>query len=436
MRRTFGCPARVLVLGIMILLSGGCGRETSEGPATGPAAEPAASIAESRRLPPPKVFGWRGDGTGSFPETDPPTQWDADEDKGIIWETKVGASYSSPVVVGDRIFVAAEKDKLLCVDRRNGSVLWEKNNGFAELPEDLKVKEKRPPSDCGFSTPTPVTDGRHIWAVFGTGIVVCYDLDGSRRWVRHFDIPPATEYGRSASPVLVGDKLLLTLGHLLAVDPSTGKLLWEAKEAMAGYGTPAVAKIGDVDVAITPFGSCVRLSDGRMLTEDVSSLDYNSPIVHEGKVYFVGQVAKAVGLREKGGDAIECKTLWEVELEGEFYASPVYHEGTLYVASNEGKLYALNAKTGETVFGKQLDIPSAAGMMGMEPANIYPSLAVAGGSIFVGNATGDMLVLQPGTECKEVSRNILDDGSAACPVFDGRDLFLRGADMLYKIGRK
>ena len=103
---------------------------------------------------------------------------------------------------------------------------------------------REPAAGCGYSAPTPVTDGQVIYACYGSGIVCCYDLEGKRRWSRYFDLPAGPQYGRSASPVLAGGKLLITLSNLMALEPGTGASIWQAEKAEPSYGTPAVAKIG------------------------------------------------------------------------------------------------------------------------------------------------------------------------------------------------
>ena len=121
-------------------------------------------------------------------------------------------------------------------------------------------------------------------------------------------------------------------------------------------------------------------------------------------------------------------------MEGEFYASPVYHEGILYCVSNEGHLYALDAKTGRWCIARSSDIPSASGKSGGPPANLYASPTLAGQYLVVCNDTGDSLVISPGRQYQKVSRNVLDKGSGASPVADGRLLLVRGGLKLYGLG--
>jgi outer membrane protein assembly factor BamB len=389
-------------------------------------------------------FGWRGDGSGRFPAAAPPTQWNSDEGAGICWKTAVGKGASSPVIAGQKVFITAEPALLVCLDR-SGKVLWQGDDGLANLPPGIPPPQKRAAAhrDCGYATATPATDGKFVYAGYGTGVVTCHDLDGKRQWVRLFDQEQESQYGRTASPLLVGDVLLVTVNHLIALRRQTGETLWEAPDAKATYGTPAPARIGGVDVVFTPHGECVRLSDGRVLAKKLCKLEYTSPVVHEGTVYFVGQETFAARLpaatpghgRGYPAEQIKLARLWESDdVEGELYASPVYHEGILYCVSNEGNLYALDAKTGALVYRQELDIPSASGKSGGPPANLYASLTLAGRYLLLCNDTGDSLVISPGRQYRKLSRNVLDKGSGASPVADGQLLLVRGGLKLYGLG--
>jgi outer membrane protein assembly factor BamB len=386
-----------------------------------------------------QAVGWRGDGTGRIPSADPPIEWDIDEGKNILWKVEVGPGQSSPVIVGGRAFVTAEPDLLVCVDLASGKVVWRQENGYGALPPGTKRTEKPPPTvaGCGYATPTPASDGRWVYACYGTGIVACSDLAGKRRWIRFVDLPQVTQYGRSVSPVLAGGKLLIGISGMTALDPQSGEILWHAAEAKPTYGTPVVTRIGDADVALTPGGDCVRLADGKLLARKLSSNTYTSPVVDASVVYYAGPPARAFRLREKTGETIQPQKLWENdEVEGESFASPLWHEGILYCASNAGNLYALDAASGKLLFKKALEIRSADPKRGAEPANIYPSLTLAGKHLLVGNDVGETLVLSPGRQYKEVARNYLDKGCGASPAVGADKLLLRGGANLYCVGRR
>jgi len=377
--------------------------------------------------------GFRGDGSGRYPGAEPPLEWS--DAKNIVWSTKIGPNkYSSPVVVGRRIFVVADPALLVCVDAADGKILWQKSNGFADLPE--KVAEKKPPGDAGNTTPTPVSDGRYVYAVFGTGIVACYDLDGARQWIRYFNLKPAQEYGRAASPLLAGGKLLITLSYLLALDPKTGQEAWSNKNVPELYGTPVAASIAGVDVAVMPSGQVVRLQDGAILAAQLGGLKFASPIVQGDTVYLMQAGSFAQRLSAAASDKWEAKQLWDQELENTFYASALCHQGLIYAISNEGNFYIVDAKDGKILVTQELNILTRRDRPELPVANMYPSLALAGNRLYVFNDLGDALVLEPGRVYKELKRNHLGEGHGGAPAFDGKRLYLRSGENLHCVGEK
>lgn len=379
------------------------------------------------------ISGWRGDGSGRFPEATPPIEWDGETGKNILWKTKVGLSkFSSPAVVKDKIFVVAEPAQLLCLDAADGKILWTRANGFADLP--VKVEEKPALGQQGNTTPTPVSDGRFVYAAFGSGIVACYDLEGARQWIQFLEAPPGLDFGRSSSPALLGDLLLVSVHHLFALEAKTGKVVWKNESVTERYGTPIAARLGGVALGLTPSGQIVRVADGRECFT-ATELQYASPVVQGSVAYFVGTSSSAVTISANGGE-VAFKAIWKTDLEGSYYASPVYDQGLLYTASNEGVLLILDATDGRIVASKELPISSGAGRPNQPNANIYPSLALAGKYVFVSNDMGDTLVLESGREGKEVRRNNLGEGFSGAPVFAGSRMYVRAKERLYCVGVK
>ena len=226
--------------------------------------------------------GWRGDWSGAFSSPQPPTAWSQTEH--VAWKARLpGASNGSPVAVGSRVFVCAEPTWLLCFDRHDGKLLWkvehnydkvlppdelaaaerdlaaaaqirkqvdalhkqldENHRGLKDAPDDAALIARRnelrsqidrakdelkpleryriPDRAAGCTTPTPASDGQHVFVLFGTGIAACYDLDGKPVWIRLLE-RPEVEWGQTASPLLVGKYLLAQTKQLVALDTESG----------------------------------------------------------------------------------------------------------------------------------------------------------------------------------------------------------------------
>ena len=160
--------------------------------------------------------------------------------------------------------------------------------------------------NTGYSTPTPVSDGRFVYAVYGTGVAACFDLDGGRRWVRQIGKPAAT-CGQVASPLLIGGKVIVHFAHptekppegkkfigaipgrvpcLTALDADTGGVVWQTTVG-AGAGTPVPLLLGADYVLATPAGDIVRAADGKRLVSGSLVVQYNSPAVEGSTLYYV-----------------------------------------------------------------------------------------------------------------------------------------------------
>lgn len=397
------------------------------------AAVVAAAFVLPLRAGPPT--GWRNDGNGIFPGATPPVEWSFKPEKNIAWHTTVGASYSSPVVVGDRVFLTAEPDKLLCVARDDGKVLWEKTNNFGDLPAELNATDPKLQSNCGYTTPTPISDGKNVFVVMGTGIVASYDLDGERNWISYLRVEPTNSFGRSASPRLVDGLLIAPVTVLFGLDAATGKTVWKSPDADSGFGASAVMQVGGTKVLVTPAGSVVRVNDGKVLARTHAAASYSSPVVEGDVVYFVSSHCAAIKLAPKGPDAVEARKVWSADLDGEFFASPILLDGWLYAINKDSVYNVLDARTGKIALAGPLQLPP-----GGEPGDAtrtfaYPSVSVAGGRLYAGNTKGEWELLDPADrdnlKATEIRMNRLPDGSAASPAFAGKQMFVRSGAELY-----
>jgi hypothetical protein len=189
--------------------------------------------------------GWRGPtGTGVSPEDNLPTEWG--REKNVRWRVDLpGPGNASPIVWGDRVFVAqavAEGNRrtLICFDRKTGKQLWQSGVAYAE---------KEPTHETNpYAAGTPATDGQRVYACFGSAGVFAYDLDGKELWRR--DLGKLNHmFGNAISPVLHGDLCILNYGpdmarggRLVALNKATGEVAWEAEppkvDPASGGGGP------------------------------------------------------------------------------------------------------------------------------------------------------------------------------------------------------
>jgi outer membrane protein assembly factor BamB len=421
--------------------------------------------------------GWRSDASGCFLDVTPPTRWSPTEN--VVWKTEMpGRSFGSPVVVGDCIFVVSDPAELLCVAAADGKILWSRTNSASEaighdraqqvlerwnalndrknrvrkqyselkrskpdaksehdeLKEQLQDIEaemrdtmrKNPVPEnrgSGNTAATPICDGKHVFAVFGTGIVAAYDMQGERKWIRFVE-GATIGFGHASSPVLVDDKLIVHFNDMAALDTETGKTVWR-KELPARHATPIVVRVGTTSAIVSPSGHVVRASDGKLLAADPAlQVSEGSQIAQQGVVY--AQAGKTSAFRlPTGGDLTDLELLWQTNASGgRRTPSPVIHNGLLYGVTTNGILEVLDVESGDIEYRRRLDIGS----------NIYSSVTAAGDYIYITSTKGTTLVLHAGRKYMVAGQNQLEP-MGSNPVFVGKRMYLRGHKHLYCIAQ-
>lgn len=441
----------------------------------------------------PKVVeagrGWRGNGTGNFRGATPPLNWSKGQN--VLWRTPLPApSNASPVVAGDRIFVCAEPDSLLCLEASTGRMLWQRTHRYldtlapekaaeaeaairdaeatrvemqkAELTErrlrtslkstpddpesrarlaetEAKIAQLKqrmgpaldyrlPPTEVsvnGYTTPTPATDGQHVFVFFGNGVAASYDLAGNRRWARIME-KPTDEYGHSSSPLLAGGKLFLLINSLHALDTATGTTLWQTP-AKRAWGSPVLLTLGGETSLLLPGGEIVRWSDGKVLTTKCPSITHSSPVVEDDAVYFIEAAAHALRLETpKRADRLKRKRLWDIRLPGDrYYASPVVAGGIVFALGQRGELTTIHAETGEVTFERTLELPGK--------VTFYPSIALAASHVFLTGDDGTTFVFTAEREPRLIAKNPLEPLRSSL-LFEGTRIYIRTLEALWCLG--
>lgn len=368
------------------------------------------------------ISGWRTDGTGRYPTAIPPINWSTE--KHVAWATPMpSTSNSTPVIVGKRLFVNSDPTTLLCVRVSDGEILWHRDNDIKWIDPEINDALPQAHGANGHSTPTPVTDGQYVYVVFGNGVAASYDLHGNRHWIQHLG-DPVHAWGHSSSPAMANGTLGVLIDDLIGLDVASGKEKWRVPSKQL-WGTPIATQVGEVDVFITPSGQIVRADNGEVLWHDLASLDYCSPVVSAGVVYFIEDQSVAYKLPDSlNGNPQE---LWFERIKQDrHYASPLIHDGLIYTVSRGEFLTVLETKTGKTVYTQQLDLG------GTNSNSVYPSVTLGGSHIYIANESGTTVVLEPGRHYREVYRNELERHRSS-PVFIGQRMYIRGMNHLYCI---
>ena len=403
----------------------------------------AAGVATAENWP-----AWRGPtGDGVSTETDLPVEWDTE--RNIAWKLPMPAwSGSTPIVWGDLIFlnVAVDDDdiELWCLDRDTGEPIWQRHLSGG----NRRLRKQN------MSSPSPVTDGEHVWVMTGTGILKAFDLDGNELWMR--DIPASygpfgLNWGYASSPLLHGGALLVQVLHgmrtddpsyVLRIDALSGETLWRVerptlavRESPDSYSTPALLEYdGTTEVVVTggdavtghdpETGQELWRADGLNPTRQRDYRIVASPLVRDGVIYAPTRVRPLLALRPGGrGDVLDTHVIWSSD-DGPDVPTPVTDGEYFYVVNDRGIVYVTDAKTGAPVYGPE--------RIGRGTYSASPVLA--DGKIYVTNENGLTTVLRTGPEFGVLAENDFDDYVLSSPAVSEGQLFIRTTGHLYAIG--
>lgn len=409
--------------------------------------------------------GWRGAArNGVSSETGLPLSWS--EKEGVLWKAALpGSGISNPIVWGDRVFITSSDGRdqdelhLICLRRDDGGEKWH-----------LRLWGSAPtlyhPTKSSMASPSPVTDGEHVFAFYGSGDVVCVDLDGGLVWQRSL----AGEYGpfenrfaASSSPLLYRDLLLLQCDHygpsyLLAIDKATGSNRWKADrpDVWLSWSSPQLTlaeNAYDKSAASSPKrprGSKSKPTAATNIGEELlvcgsHRLDAYDPATGK-KLWTVGGMSRecvptpvfghglifattgpnghTVCIRPGGhGDVTSSHVLWSTPRGAPFVPSPILVGDYLFLVDDKGIGTCLDATNGRMAWRKRLGGPVTA------------SPVAGDGKLYVCDESGKTIVIASDTgKYRELARNQLDEPIFASPAISQGRLFIRTAAHLYCIG--
>lgn len=392
------------------------------------------------QLPPGPWPQFRGPGgLGLVNARGLPVQWGPG--RGIVWKTDLpGAGTSSPVVIGDRIYLTAYTGEpgsglrlhLLAMARADGRVLWKKDIA-PRLPEQGQIREGH-----GWASSTVAADRERIFAFFGKTGVLAFDPSGRQLW--QTDVGSGLNgWGSSNSPILFGNLVIVNASveseSLVALDRNTGREVWRARGIQQSWNTPVLVPVGDgrTQLVVAVFGKVLGLDPqtGRQVWSCNTDIGwYMVPsVVHGGGVVYCigGRTGGALAIRMGGtGDVTGTHRLWTMR-KGSNVSSPVLVGSHLYwVHENLGVAYCVEASTGRLVYEERL--PGS--------GQIYASALAGDGKLYYVGRNGRVFVLAAAPRFQVLGSSDMRDGGVfnASPAAAGGQLLIRSDRALYCVG--
>lgn len=424
---------------------------------------------------------WRGPtGDGRSTETGLPTSWSDSE--GVTWKTPMPTwSGSSPIVWGDRVFVStaeggvrtegrrgrrgggapgdqpppkpeptpepdpdADRLSLWAIDRATGEVMWTRSLGGGN--EQMQKHN--------MSSPSPVTDGKSVWALTGTGVLEAFDFEGNELWGRDLQAEYGDfglNWGYASSPALHQGVLYVQVLHgmktddpsyVLAVNASDGSTLWRVerptdapRESPDAYTTPAVLERGGRTAIVVSGGDYVTGHDpatgeelwrlGGLNPEKNGNYRVVASAVIGGDMLFVPTRKEPFQAFRLGAAHAAPELAWTTR-EGPDVPTPVTDGERLYVVKDNGVMLALDPGSGDVVWGPQR----------LEVGTYSASPVLADGRIYVTNEAGLTSVVSAGPEFELLAENDLAAYTLSSPAVSDGQIFIRTERFLYCIGER
>jgi outer membrane protein assembly factor BamB len=324
---------------------------------------------------------------------------------------------------------------VMAIDRKSGRVLWERVAISAAPHEGYHHRYG------SFASNSPVTDGNLLYAFFGSRGVYAYSLDGRLAWSREF--PPMrmrNAFGEGTAPVLDGDRLILGFdqeenSYLLVLDKRTGNEIWRVdRDEVSAWSPPLVTEVSGKKQIIVSATRRVRAYDydtGKVIWE-TAGLGTNvipAPVVFQNVVVVMSGHRDpnllAIRLGRSGDLTGSDAILWTNQRGNSYTPSPVMHEGKIYFVTDSGLVNCFDVLTGEAHY-RQQRLP--------QPYNFKASPVGAGGKLYLATEQGDVVVLKLGTAFEVLATNTLSGQMfIASPAVAEGDLYLRGQNTLFCI---
>jgi outer membrane protein assembly factor BamB len=386
------------------------------------------------------------DGLGVSSEKNLPAQWSKEQN--LAWKLPLqGKGASAPAIVGDQVYITTQTEDnglhVWAIDRKKGELLWDREIERGKLPAN---------NLHNMATPTPISDGKLVWAMFGTGDLVCLERSGKTLWkrnlVKEYGVYK-TNHGYGSSPMLDNGKLFIVCMHqgpsyVLAIDAKSGKNLWkqdrnlEAKEeAQDSYSSPIFLRARGRTQLVLEGAESVTSYDpanGKLLWAS-GGLKVPHPYGRTISGLAAGEgtlVAVASGFQNRGYTvALKAdpkseseRKLWTQTKFAPDCPTPVIYQGKVYMIRDDGNASCLDLKTGEALWQERLF-----------SSNVKVSPVAGDGKVYFMSGQGNCTVVKAGNQFEVLAKNELNEPTLSTPAISRGQLFLRTDKALYCIGK-
>jgi len=344
------------------------------------------------------------------------------DDRNIRWRSEVpGRGHSSPIVVGDSVFLAtADDDKtsqmIVCLDRQNGRERWQTVIHQGGFPDRGSVHRK-----ATHANGTIACDGRRLYIAMlneGAITVTALDLQGAILWQREIG-KFVSKFGYAPSPILYKSLVIVAAdnkggGYLAAVDGETGQIVWRVNRGTGdSYSSPMVAHVGGRDQLLISGNDAVSSYDpgtGDQLwqTECIAEATCGTIVVSGDRIFASGGYpeSETICLSADG------ERLWSNQ-QKTYEPSMLVVGEKLLTVNDRGVAICWAAESGDQLWKQRL------------AGNFSASPVLVGDTVFVPNLEGDTFVFRAGDQYQAVARNRLGDDCYASPAVSAGEIFLR-----------
>lgn len=397
---------------------------------------------------------WRGPvDNGIAVKGNPPVKFS--ESENLKWKLPIqGKGHATPIVWGDKIIIEtatpADKNedmesfrsakstdlvldyKVILVDLNSGDIIWEKTVATEKPAESTHELGS-------WASNSPCTDGKLIYAYFGSRGIYCLDFEGNVIWEKDFgQMEKRMNFGEGASPYLYNDKIFIQWDHegdsyLYALNAKNGDELWTKKrDVSTSWSTPLVVEVnGKAQLIACATNSIISydVNNGDVIWTCAGLTDnvIPNPKYVDGVLYaisgFRGNKGLAIDIAKAKGDITGTDAvLWSLDRDCPYTPDNMILNGRMYyLRANNGELTCVDIKTGEVKYSK-------ARLEGI--SDLYSSPTGVDDKIYI-VSDGVCLVIKAGDTYELLQSNKLDDDFHASPVIVGDKLLLRGFKSLY-----